>query len=665
MTLDFERLKLLATTVRMLSVDMVERAGSGHPGMPLGAADYTSLLWAFHLNFDPALPSWLNRDRFVLSAGHGSALLYSLLHLFEYDLPLLELERFRQWGSRTPGHPEFGHTPGVEITSGPLGQGFANGVGLALSSRLLSETYGTDLLHHRVFTVVSDGDLMEGISAEAASLAGHLGLGNLICIYDNNQISIGGQTRVCFSESVAERFAACGWHVQNADGHDFAGMQRSIEAACAEKAKPSLILAATKIGFGSPNRSGTADVHGSPLGKEETVLTRRALGWPSEGDFIVPQEVRVFCAERVAEKRRQHEDWDREFQVWRKASPESAAKLDAQLSRSIPEALKKELVAAFSQAKKDATRSLSGQALQVIFRHVPFLIGGSADLEPSTKTLLKGSPDISRFEFSGRNIRFGVREHAMGAVINGLAYSRAWVPFGATFLVFSDYMRPAVRLAALSRLQSIFIFTHDSFWVGEDGPTHQPVEHASSLRLIPGLHVFRPADGLETAVCYWQALNIKDGPSALLLTRQNTNPIERPAGFNPDDILRGAYIVSGGDQSDLVFVASGSEVGLAALASRLLAATGVQSRVVSMPCQEIFKCQPEKYQKLLIPPGARKVCVEAGSPSAWDFLENKGPCLRIGLDHFGASAPAEILAEKFGFTPQAVFEKVRQWLKDV
>ncbi|MBX7136546.1 MAG: transketolase [Oligoflexia bacterium] len=661
MKLDIPRLEKLALTIRMLSADGVEKANSGHPGMPMGAADYAAVLWANFMQFNPAKPDWLNRDRFVLSAGHGSMLLYSLLHLFGYDLPLSQLQSFRQWESKTPGHPEFGVTSGVEVTTGPLGQGLSNGVGLALSGKLLQQKYSAELFDYRVYGIVSDGDLMEGVASEAASFAGHLKLDNLIYFYDDNQISIGGDTDICFTEDVGKRFEAYGWNVQHCSGHDLNAIAACLEKAKGATGKPSLIVVKSTIGFGSPNRAGTSKAHGEPLGKEELKLTKEKLGWPQEPAFLIPKEVGEYCCALVGEKEQTYQAWNVKFESWKKSNPQLAAELGAQISREIPASLKEDLLAAFKIPKKDATRNLSGEAIQVIAKKLSYFIGGSADLEPSTKTLIKGSPDIQPEAFSGRNIRFGVREHGMGAVANGLAYCRCWLPYTATFLVFADYMRPTIRLAALSHLQTLFIFTHDSFWVGEDGPTHEPIEQIASLRIIPNLHLFRPADGMEVAMCYYAALGIKNAPSTLLFTRQNLPPLERPAGFSPDQILQGAYTVCGESHSDLVLIATGSEVWVAVEAAKLLAKNGTHARVVSMPCMELFLKQDQKFREKLIPPMARLVTIEAGSTAVWDRVAGSSG-LKIGIDHYGASAPGEVLAEKFGFTPEAVAKKIAGWL---
>ncbi len=659
--MDIPKLKRLALTIRMLSADAVEEANSGHPGMPMGAADYAALLWAHYLRINPKEPSWIARDRFVLSAGHGSMLLYSLLHLFGYNLSLDEIKRFRQWQSKTPGHPEFEITQGVECTTGPLGQGFGNGVGMAISARLMASRYSEELFSSRVFGIVSDGDLMEGVSAEAASLAGHLGLGNLIYLYDDNKISIGGHTDVCFTEDVAKRFEAYGWQVQKVDGHDMEAVSHCLDQAISDKERPSLICARTTIGYGSPNKANDAEVHGAPLGEEELNATKRALGWPSDKRFFVPSDVGEFCCELTGEKSKEYELWLKKFKSWEIENKEKAQLLDSQLNLKVPAKLSAELLEVMKLAGQDATRNLSGKAIQVIAKHVPFFIGGSADLEPSTKTLIKGSSDIQKDDFSGRNIRFGVREHAMGAICNGLAYGRCWIPYSSTFLVFSDYMRPAIRLAALSHIQSLFIFTHDSFWVGEDGPTHQPIEHIAALRCIPNLYVFRPADALETAHCYLQMLSLKKSPSALLLTRQNTGATGASREICADGVARGAYSVYGDEKSELVIVATGSELAPAVEAAKMLSAEKVFARVVSMPCQELFLQQDKSLKEALIPPSAKKISIEAGSTFGWERIVGS-KALMIGLDHFGASAPGKVTAEKFGFTAQAIKQRILNWL---
>ncbi len=662
MSLDLKSLNKLATTIRTLSIDGVEKANSGHPGLPLGAADYAAVLWAQHMRFSPKDVSWANRDRFILSAGHGSMLVYSLLHLFGYDLPISQLQSFRQWDSKTPGHPEWGMTPGVETTTGPLGQGFANGVGVALSGKMLAARYGEDLFNYRTFGIVSDGDLMEGVHAEAASLAGHLGLDNLIYIYDDNLISLAGHTDVCFSESVPKRFEGYNWFVQSCDGHDIQAINTCIEKALQQKGKPSLICARTLLGKGSPNKANTHEAHGAPLGKDEVAATKKALGWPEDAHFLVPDDVKSFCAARVEEAEKARSEWMSKFKGWEASNPEKAAQLKAQTSRDIPAALKEDLLKCFAEKKKDATRNLSGQAIQVISKHIPYFVGGSADLDPSTKTYIKNGGDVTSEDFSGKNIHYGVREHAMGSIANGLAYQQSWIPYTATFLVFADYMRPPMRLAALTHLQSIFIFTHDSFWVGEDGPTHEPIEQIQSIRIIPSMHLYRPADGIEVAMCYWAALNRKSKPSTLVFTRQNLTPLDRDSSVTPDHALKGGYTLSGEANKDLVIVATGSEVALSVEAAKILAGAGINARIVSMPCLELFLEQSADYRASVIPSGAKVVTIEAGSTYGWHRIAGSNG-LTIGLDHYGASAPGEVLAEKFGFTPNAIATKIQSWIK--
>lgn len=661
MTLDLANLQKLANTVRTLSIDSIQKANSGHPGLPLGAADFSSVLWANYLRFNPKDPNWINRDRFVLSAGHGCMVLYSLLHLFGYDVPMSQLQQFRQWGSITPGHPEFGITPGVECTTGPLGQGAANSVGLALSGKMLAARYGEDLFNYRVFSLVSDGDLMEGVAAEAASLAGHLKLNNLVYLYDDNKISLAGETEVCFTESVAQRFESYGWFVQSCDGHNMKEVAACLDKALAQKDRPSLISCRTVLGFGSPNKKNTHDVHGAPLGADEVKATKRELGWPEDAQFLVPEEVKAFCAARIERNAQEMAEWNTKYSAWKSAHGDLAKKLDAQLKREVPASLKDELLAAFKEPKKDATRNLSGKAIQIISKHVPSFIGGSADLDPSTKTAVSGGGDVEHGNYTGLNIRYGVREHAMGSAANGLAYTQAWIPYTATFLVFSDYMRPAMRVGAISHLQALYIFTHDSFWVGEDGPTHEPIEHTMSLRLIPNMQVFRPADGVEVAMSYVSALTRKNGPTTLLFSRQNLPALTRPASFSPDDVLKGAYALTETPQPKLLLVATGSEVGAAVEAAQALEGKGIATRVISMPCVEAFKSQSEAFKQELLPKGVPTVVVEAGSTQGWSTLLGRD-LLAIGIDHYGASAPGELLAEKFGFTSQAIQERILTWL---
>jgi transketolase len=659
--------KRAANTIRLLAADAVQKANSGHPGMPMGMADCAYVLWTKYLRFNPRDPLWPNRDRFILSAGHGSALLYAMLHLSGYDVTMDDLQSFRQWQSRTPGHPETGCLPGVETTTGPLGQGFANGVGMAIAAKMMAARFNTDEFHlfgqHHVFAFVSDGDLMEGVAGEAASLAGHLRLGNLIYIYDDNQITIEGETRLTFSESVGDRFLAYGWRVMTVDGHDQEQISVALFEATHQKEKPTLIIAKTHIGFGSPNKQDKAEVHGSPLGEEELRLTKKQLGFNEQEHFVVPQEVRDLFQKRVEQLEKLYQGWQQKYNEWKNRYPQ----LHQERERLFPEAvdpnLEKHLVAALPE-KTDATRSLSGKVMQKIAAIFPGFIGGSADLEPSTKTYLKESTSISADDFSGRNFHYGIREHAMGAINNGLALYGGFIPFGATFLVFADYMRPAIRLAALMELQSIFVFTHDSIFVGEDGPTHQPIEQLAALRAIPNLQVLRPADGLETAVCWAMALRKKDGSSALLLTRQKVAALSRDPSFKLKDIQRGAYVISKerNPAAEIVILASGSEVECALEAQKLLQEKGSSTRVVSVPCKELFEEQSEKYQRTIIPSSARYlVVVEAGVSFGWKTFFNL-PMLFIGMDRFGASAPYQVLQEKFGFTGPAIARRIEKFI---
>lgn len=659
--MDTEGLTTFARTVSMLSVDGVQKANSGHPGLPMGASFFASLLFSRYLKFNPKDPEWLGRDRFVLSAGHGSMLLYSLLHLFGYELSMEELQNFRQWGSITPGHPEYGITPGVEATTGPLGQGAGNAVGLALHGKMMAAHYSHELFNSRVFALVSDGDLMEGVAAEAASLAGHLGLNNLIYLYDDNKISLAGETSVCFTESVAKRFESYNWAVHTVDAYDEAALTKALDAACAESARPTIICCRSIIGYGSPKKANSFEVHGSPLGGDEVKATKEKLSWPLEPSFYIPEEATRFATQVLAEKTKIYEGWQKQFSDWRSAHPEMAQALEKQCQRAVPDELRSELAQGLGHAKKEATRSLSGKAIQVIAKHLPYFIGGSADLEPSTKTLIKDGGEIQAGEFTGKNIRFGVREHAMGAMVNGLAYTKSWLPYTATFLVFSDYMRGSLRLAALSHIQSLFIFTHDSFWVGEDGPTHEPIEHLWSLRIIPNLYVYRPADGVEVGMCYYSALSMKDRPSALVFTRQDLPPLPRSGSFDPSDVLKGAYVVKGSDQDGVALIATGSEVALAIDAASLLEKEGHKVRVVSMPCVELYRALPREEKEKIIPSHCKKVTLEAGITPPWAGVVG-GDALHIGIDHYGASAPGELLAEKFGFSPGEVASKVRGWL---
>jgi transketolase len=668
--------RLAIDTIKTLAIDAVEQAKSGHPGMPMGAADYAYFLWTRHLRFDPRDPDWPDRDRFVLSAGHGSMLLYALLHLSGYDLPLDEIKRFRQWGSRTPGHPERGCAPGVETTTGPLGQGFGNAVGMALAARMGMARFNTPdfrVVGHRIWVMASDGDIMEGVQSEAASIAGHLGLSNLTVIYDDNHITIEGETRLAFSEEVGRRFEGYGWSTQRIDGHDHAQIQKALQEAAAESARPGLIIARTHIAQGSPNKHDSAKAHGEPLGPEEVAATKKAMGWPLEPTFLIPDEARAPFAARAEEGRRAREDWRRRFDAWSREHPDKRALWDRYQARSVPADLFARLLEAAMPAgspgpKAEATRVSGGRILQAAAELVPSLCGGSADLEPSTKTYIKSSPSISRESFAGRNLHFGVREHGMGAILNGMALHGGPIPYGATFLIFSDYMRPPIRLAAMSHLQVIYVFTHDSVFLGEDGPTHQPVEQVPGLRLVPNLAVVRPADATEVAMAWTLALGRREGPTALILTRQDLPPLARRADFRPDVMFRGAYVLSeaapkgwSASSAPVVLIASGSEVSPAQQAQEILAGHGIATRLVSAPCPSLFLEQPEDYRRSVITPGARTVVVEAAEPRGWERLAGCDALL-IGVERFGASAPWKVIAEKLGFTAPQIADRVLRWL---
>lgn len=659
--LDEELVTTAVNTIKMLSVDAIEAAGSGHPGLPMGCADIAFILWNDFVRFNPEDSSWPNRDRFVLSAGHGSALLYSLLHLFGFDLGLDEIKKFRQLGSKTPGHPEFGHTPGVETTSGPLGQGFANGVGMALAERVMAAKFNKNensIINHYTYGLVSDGDIMEGISSEAASIAGHLGLSKIIYIYDSNHITIEGDTSHTFTEDVFKRFEAYNWHVLSIDGYDHSAIRKAVTAGQEEDKKPTLIIARTHIGKGSPNKQNKASVHGSPLGEEEIKLTRKNIGWPYETPFYIPEEVKDLFDRRIAEGKREYNLWMKEFDRIVKSDDRLNNLWDAHFTRTVPENIEPCLLETIKK-NSVATRSAGGAMMQVISQKVPALLGGSADLAPSNNTDIKGSPFITGSDFTGRNIHFGIREHAMGAILNGMALSGGIIPYGATFLVFSDYMRPAIRLAALMRIQVIYIFTHDSIFVGEDGPTHEPVEHLTSLRIIPGLLVIRPSDATETAAAWKAALNNKKGPTALIMSRQNLPVIDRDENASQSNLSKGAYVLSeSGSLPEIILMASGSEVSLAMDVAKKLINKGINTRVVSFPSFELFDAQDEKYKESVLPECCgRLVSIEAGSTIAWHkYVGRDG--LIVGIDRFGASAPGKDLANMFGFTVDDVLSKI-------
>jgi transketolase len=668
--------ELCVNTIRFLAVDAVEKAHSGHPGTPMGMADMAYVLWTDFLRHDPLDPQWKNRDRFILSAGHASMLIYSLLHLTGYpDMTIEELKDFRQWGSRTAGHPEYGHASGIEVTTGPLGQGFAHGVGMALGAKMLAARFNSEdpfkPVGHFVYSICSDGDLMEGISSEAASFAGHAGLGNLIYLYDDNNISIEGETRLAFSEDVKKRFESFGWHVLAIDGHDRAAIRKAIKRAQKETARPSLIICKTVIGWGSPKFHGTARAHGEPLGADEVKATKQALGWPEEPTFLVPAEVRAEFERKTNKLARMRKLWDREMTAWRARHPEMAEDWDRYWSQWVPDGFELPLLEAAKSDKAVATRALSGQVIQKLATVAPFLVGGSADLAPSTNTLIKDAGSIERSKgsekslpsadtFKGRNLHFGIREHAMGAIVNGMTLYGAWRSYGATFLIFSDYMRPSVRLAALMGIPSIFVYTHDSVFLGEDGPTHQPVEQLWSLRLIPNMTLFRPADGAEVAMAWAHAIRATGGPTLLVLTRQKLEPIQRPLEFDPQRILRGAYVLDGYTEGDVTIVATGSEVPLAVKTAELLKGEGRNVRVVSAPCLDLFDKQPAAYQDEVLGDRGKLVCIEAGRSDGWYKYASRD-ALVIGIDRFGASAPYERIAEELGFTPEKVAARIRDW----
>ena len=613
--------KLIANTLRLLAADMVQTANSGHPGLPMGMADVASVLWTRFLKYDPQDPQWPGRDRFVMSGGHGSSLLYAVLHLAGYDVSLQDLKEFRQWDSKTPGHPE-NHLPGVETTTGPLGQGLTNAVGLALAAEMTAAQWN-DETHklfgqHHTYCFCGDGDLMEGISHEASSLAGHLGLGKLILIYDSNNITIDGSTDLTFSEDVAKRFEAYHWHVQEIDGHDHEQIAKAIEAAQCNDDKPSLIIANTHIGYGSPNKQDTSSAHGSPLGEEELMLTKEALGFPKDRSFYIPDEVKDAFKSRQEALSADHAQWKTDFRAWGKTAPHKHKKYLAQVAKELPTTLKSEILASL-KGKDSSTRDHSGNILQELVTRVSGLVGGSADLGASDKTTLKGKGSISKNDFSGKNIHYGIREFAMGAIMNGMAlYGNGFIPYAGTFLVFSDYMRSAIRMSALMEQQVIYVFTHDSIFVGEDGPTHQPIEQIMSLRLIPGLQVIRPADEIETAEAWLAALNHKNGPTALILTRQNLPNIHKES---IKDFDKGAFIVlEPKDKPELILCASGSEVSISVEAAIKLNSEGHYIRVISVPSYEKFMKQEQSYRNRIISKDIPVISAEAGRTLGWGDL---------------------------------------------
>jgi transketolase len=660
--------ELCINTIRFLSVDAVQQANSGHPGMPMGAAPMAYVLWTKFLRHSPRNPGWPDRDRFVLSAGHGSMLLYSLLHLNGYDLSLDDLKNFRQWGSKTPGHPEYGDTPGVETTTGPLGQGFATGVGMAIAERHLAAKFNKpnqDIVDHYTYGIVSDGDLMEGISHEAASLAGHLKLGKLIYLYDDNHISIEGKTDIAFSENRLQRFAAYDWHIhQVEDGNDLQAIEEALIAARNETDRPSLIAVRTSIGFGSPNRQDTAKAHGEPLGDEERKLTKENLGWPQEPAFYIPDEALAHFRKSVDKGLELEQSWTTSFRNYLNDYPEEGAGFEKQLKGELPQDWDKDIPVFPADPKGKATRVISGQVLNAIAKNVPALMGGSADLAPSNKTLIDGETSFQSGSYDQRNIHFGVREFAMTAVLNGMALHGGLIPYGGTFLIFSDYMRPAIRLASLMKQHVIYVLTHDSIGLGEDGPTHQPIEHLASLRAMPNLTVLRPADANETAEAWKFAVKSNRGPTVLALTRQSLPTLDRSV-FGPAELLhRGAYVLKDVvGTPDALILANGSEIKLALEAAETLAGGKIAARVISMPSWKLFDDQPQEYKDRVLPENVTaRVAIEAGATQGWHkYLGMNGKV--IGLDHFGASAPINDLFTNFGITAESVVKAVQLLLK--
>jgi transketolase len=657
-------LNLVANTIRGLSMDGVQAANSGHPGMPMGMADVAAVLWTQYLKHNPENPNWDDRDRFILSAGHGSMLIYSLLHLAGYDLPIEELKNFRQWGSKTAGHPEFGHTIGVETTTGPLGQGCANAVGMAIAERMLAERCNTDahkVVDHYTYVIASEGEFEEGVSHEVFSLAGNHELSKLIVFYDQNFISIEGDTSVTYTDDVCKRMEAYGWQVQEIDGHNHKQIATAIEAAQKETGKPSVIICNTKIGFGSPNKEGTHGVHGAPLGEEEVVLTKQQLGLPGE-KFHVPQDVRDIFANRLDELKTIEAKWTKTFEMWSSVNHQLAKEWKISTDVELPDLSGK--LPEFEAGTSLATRSASGKVIQALSKELPHLVGGSADLAPSNNTYINDAGDIGKNAFKGRNFHFGVRELGMAGVMNGVQLHGGFRIFGGTFLVFADYIRPAARLAALMGLPVIYVFTHDSFCVGEDGPTHQPIETCNSLRMIHNLTVIRPSEATETAAAWVAALENKSGPTALLLTRQNLPTIDRSTFPAADNLKQGAYTLwqSGEGKPDLLMLATGSEVEITLAAAQKLGAEGTNVRVVSFPSWELFEQQDKEYQESVLPRACTKrVVVEAGTSFGWERYV--GRCgVMVTKDDFGASAPFSVLQEKFGFTVDNVYEKAKTLL---
>ncbi len=657
--------QLCINTIRTLAMDAVQKANSGHPGTPMALAPLAFILWDRYLKFNPRNPHWAGRDRFILSNGHASMLLYAMLHLTGFDLPLDELKQFRQWGSKTPGHPEYGHTVGIETTTGPLGQGVANSVGFAMAQRWLAAKLDKDVFDYRIYAFCGDGDLMEGISNEAASVAGHLGLSNLIWFYDNNHITIEGSTSLAFSDDVATRFRGWHWNVLNvADVNDLDLVDVAIRAAQREVARPTLVIVDTHIGWGSPNRQDTKEAHGEALGADEVKLTKEAYGWPPDAQFLIPDEVKSYMGKAVERGAKWESDWNAKYKPWAGKNPDAAKMWQQMVDRELPAGWDKDIPTFPADAKGLATRDSGAKVMNAVAKNVPFLLGGAADLYPSTKTLINGEGAFEKNEYSARNLHFGIREHTMGAIVNGLSLS-GLRPYGATFLIFSDYMRPPIRLAALMNIPCLFIYTHDSIGLGEDGPTHQPIEQLMSLRAMPHLLVFRPADANEVAEMWRTIMPIKKQPVLMALTRQGVPTFDRSKYASAEGVAKGAYILAdSGGTPDVILMGTGSEVQLCIGAYEKLVAEGVKARVVSMPCFELFEQQPAEYKQKVLPVEVRaRVSVEAGTTFGWkQYVGAEG--IAVGHDDFGASAPIKDVMKHFGFTVENVLAKARESMKN-
>ncbi len=658
--------ELAINTIRFLSVDGVQKANAGHPGMPMGCAPIGYVLYSKYMNYSPSNPDWYNRDRFILSAGHGSMLLYSLLHLTGFKVSMDDLKSFRQWGSITPGHPEYHLTPGVETTTGPLGQGFSNAVGMAIAQNYISAKFNKDdikLIDHFIYGICSDGDLMEGVSHETASLAGHLKLGSIIFFYDNNHISIDGSTSLAFTEDVGKRFEAYNWHVQHIeDVNDIEAIEGAIKNAQKDK-RPSIIVTRTHIGYGSPHKQDTADAHGSPLGEEEVKLTKKNLGWPEDKTFFIPDEVKTFFDDVNKKCEEKEEQWNKLFEKYKSKYPDDAKLFVDLMNGNFGEEWKSKLPVFKDEGKKVATRAGSGKVLNAIAASLPSLIGGSADLAPSNNTMLKDYPAFSPENYGGRNFHFGVREHGMASALNGMAIYGGVIPYGGTFLIFSDYLRPAIRLASLSGIRPIYVFTHDSIGLGEDGPTHQPVEHFASLRAIPKLVVIRPADINETTYAWQFAIEHKGGPVALILTRQGLQVLDQEKYPSAKNLLKGAYILKDSEPAELILMATGSEVGITLKAADELEASGIKTRAVSFPSWELFEMQSAEYKESVLPSEIKaRVSIEAGIKQGWEkYIGDYGEA--VSIEKFGASAPGDILMKEYGFTVSNIVDTAKKVLE--